>query len=58
MTPEMFARLMNEANPKTAIMTHYTELEPESFYAAVRPLLDGNIDLISAFDSFEFNLPG
>jgi ribonuclease BN (tRNA processing enzyme) len=56
MTPGMFARLMNEAKPATAVMTHYTELEPGVFSDAVRPLLDPGIKLVSAYDGFELEI--
>ncbi len=56
MTPGMFARLMNEARPQTAVMTHYTELEPGPFAAAVRPLLDENIGLVAAYDGLELEV--
>ncbi|MBN2163826.1 MAG: MBL fold metallo-hydrolase [Pontiellaceae bacterium] len=57
MTPGMFARLMNEAQPALAVSTHYTELEPADFAAIVRPLLNENIELVTAFDGFELVIP-
>ncbi|MDF7798875.1 MBL fold metallo-hydrolase [Pontiellaceae bacterium B1224] len=54
MTPQLFARLMNEAKPGTAISTHYTELEPSEFTAAMRPLLDASIKFIAAEDGYIF----
>lgn len=56
MTPATFARLMNEARPGVAVTTHYTELEPPDFAAALRPLMDESIQLISAVDGFELTI--
>lgn len=56
MTPTTFAQLMNEARPRVAVTTHYTELEPEIFAEALRPLMDESIDLISARDGFELTI--
>jgi ribonuclease BN (tRNA processing enzyme) len=52
MTPSLFARLMNEAAPKTVVSTHFYELEPSVFADAVRRLLDSGIELITAYDGF------
>ncbi len=57
MTPSTFARLMNEAQPRLAVTTHYTELEPADFANAVRPLLDATIPLVPAYDGFELVIP-
>ncbi|MBN2704724.1 MAG: MBL fold metallo-hydrolase [Pontiellaceae bacterium] len=57
MTPSTFARLMNEAQPRLAVATHYTELEPADFANAVRPLLDATIPLVPAYDGFELEIP-
>lgn len=56
MTPSLFARLMNEAAPKKAVSTHFSELEPSDFAAAVRPLLNDGIELITASDEYCLNL--
>ena len=53
MTPTTFSRLMNEARPRVAVTTHYTELEPEAFASELRPLMDDAIELITAVDDFE-----
>jgi ribonuclease BN (tRNA processing enzyme) len=50
MTPSMFAQLMNEAAPTHAVATHFMEMNPEDFTAAVREQLDPNIELITAHD--------
>ncbi|NLX27321.1 MAG: ribonuclease Z [Lentisphaerae bacterium] len=57
MTPSTFARLMNEAQPRIAVTTHYTELEPADFANAVRSLLDATIQLVPAYDGFELEIP-
>lgn len=56
MTPGMFARLMNEAKPRMAVATHFTELEPEDFAKELRPLLNESIELIPAYDGFELTI--
>lgn len=52
MTPSLFARLVNEATPKKAISTHFSELEPSAFADEVRRLIDPDIELITAYDGF------
>ena len=55
MTPKQFARLVNEASPKVAVTTHYTELEPDEFAEVLLPMLNEGIELCSAYDGFEFS---
>jgi ribonuclease BN (tRNA processing enzyme) len=50
MTPSLFAKLMNEAAPATAVATHFMELDPPEFIAEVRKHLDPGIKLIAAYD--------
>jgi ribonuclease BN (tRNA processing enzyme) len=52
MTPSLFARLINEAAPKRAVSTHFSELEPSAFADEVRRLMDRGIELITAYDGF------
>lgn len=50
MTPSLFARLMNEAAPRRAVATHFTELDPPDFAADVQKRLNPGIELIAATD--------
>lgn len=52
MTPSLFAKLMNEAAPRRAVATHFMEMAPEEFSAAVREQLNPAIELITARDGF------
>lgn len=56
MTPSMFARLMNEAKPRRAVATHFTELSPDDFCERVRLLLDPEIELVAALDGVEIEI--
>lgn len=52
MTPSLFVRLVNEAQPRTVVSTHFSELEPSAFADEVRRSLDNGIELITAYDGF------
>lgn len=56
MTPFLFARLMNEAAPKKAVSTHFSELEPAAFANEVCRSLASGIELITAYDGFVFSI--
>jgi ribonuclease BN (tRNA processing enzyme) len=52
MTPSLFAKLMNEAGPKKAVATHFTDLSSQAFSEAVKPQLLPEIDFRVAKDGF------
>lgn len=56
MTPSMFAQLINEAAPSRAVATHFMEMPPENFTAAVRDRLDSGIELIQAHDGLVLDI--
>lgn len=56
MTPSLFAKLMNEAKPRTVIATHFTDLPGPAFYEAVKPHLRAESTLLIATDGFVFTV--
>jgi ribonuclease BN (tRNA processing enzyme) len=56
MTPSLFAKLMNEARPKTAIATHFTELSAQAFSDAVQSHLNSGVLFLVAEDGFVFDV--
>jgi ribonuclease BN (tRNA processing enzyme) len=56
MTPSLFTKLMNEAKPKTAIATHFTELSAQAFSEEVKPHLESDISFLAATDGLVFEV--
>lgn len=57
MTPRMVAQLVNEAKPRTTVLTHFTEIDGEDFAKEVRKNIAPSFNIVSAFGGFEFHIP-
>lgn len=56
MTPKMVAELIDKANPKTTILTHFVEMEGALFAKAIRTYLNRNTKIIYATEGLEIHL--
>jgi ribonuclease BN (tRNA processing enzyme) len=57
MTPQMTARLIENAQPKRLICSHFVEISGEEYVAAVQAHLAVPAQVEAAFDGFEIELP-
>jgi len=56
MTPNMVARLLNEAQPKMVILTHFIELSGKEFAEDVRAQTNYPVEILYAFDGLKMTL--
>lgn len=56
MTPDMVARLLNEAQPKMVILSHFVELSGKKFSEDVRTRINYPVEILYAFDGLKIML--